>query len=214
MEQPLSPRERDGLWVGLGASQGKGGLASICAAVARLREEDIDPAGRISVAVCSEGSSSHASSEVLYRNFQHLPAGAVLVVGTGNHISLGNRGRVDVAVRVEGRATHSSAAGPGDNPIPIVAEVLRRLEAVPAENASHPQLGSSSLVSYRLQCGPVAPHTIPGLVRARARPPDPAGRDADSSCGRDRGRTRWSAGNGHARGDDAARHSSSRTQPL
>ena len=161
MEEPLSPRERDGLWVGLGASQGKGGLASICAAVARLREEGIDPAGRIAVAVSSEGSSSHASSEVLYRSFERLPAGAVLVVGTGNRISLGNRGRVDVVVRVEGRATHSSAAGPGDNPIPVVAEVLRRLETVPAANAAHPQLGSPSLVSYRLECGPVAPHTIP-----------------------------------------------------
>jgi succinyl-diaminopimelate desuccinylase len=161
MEEPLSPRERDGLWVGLGASQGKGGLASICAAVARMREEGIDPAGRVSVAVSSEGSSSHASSEVLYRSFERLPAGAVLVVGTGNRISLGNRGRVDVVVRVEGRATHSSAAGPGDNPIPVVAEVLRRLEVVPAAAAAHPQLGSASLVSYRLECGPVAPHTIP-----------------------------------------------------
>jgi succinyl-diaminopimelate desuccinylase len=161
MEEPLSPRERDGLWIGLGASQGKGGLASICAAVARMREEGIDPAGRISVAVSSEGSSSHASSEVLYRSFERLPAGAVLVVGTGNRISLGNRGRVDVVVRVEGRATHSSAAGPGDNPIPVVAEVLRRLEVVPAAAAAHPQLGSASLVSYRLECGPIAPHTIP-----------------------------------------------------
>lgn len=161
MDEPLRPRQRDGLWVGLGASQGKGGLASVCAAVARLREQGINRAGLITVAVSSEGSSSHASSEVLYRNFERMPAGAVLVVGTGNQISLGNRGRVDVVVRVEGRATHSSAAGPGDNPIPVVAEVLRRLEAVPAADVSHPHLGSPSLVSYRLQCGPVAPHTIP-----------------------------------------------------
>jgi acetylornithine deacetylase/succinyl-diaminopimelate desuccinylase-like protein len=161
MEEPLRPRERDGHWVGLGASQGKGGLASVCAAVAHLREQGVDPAGRLAVAVSSEGSSSHASSEVLYRGFETLPAGAVLVVGTGNRITLGNRGRVDVVVRVEGRATHSSAAGPGDNPIPVVAEVLRRLERLPAEPVTHPELGSSSLVVYRLQCGPVAPHTIP-----------------------------------------------------
>lgn len=161
MEEPFRPRERDRLWVGLGASQGKGGLAAVCAAVERLRRQGIDPAGRIAVAVSSEGSSSHASSEALYRSFARLPAGAVLVVGTGNRISLGNRGRVDVVVRVEGRATHSSAVAAGDNPIPVVGEVLRRLEAVPAGSASHPQLGSPSLVSYRLQCGPVAPHTIP-----------------------------------------------------
>ena len=161
MAEPLRPRRRDGLWVGLGASQGKGGLAAVCAAIARLREQGVDPAGRIAVAVSSEGSSSHASSEVLYRAFGRLPVGAVLVVGTGNRITLGNRGRVDVVVRIEGRATHSSAVAPGDNPIPVVAEVLRRLEPVPATARSHPQLGSPSLVAYRLECGPVAPHTIP-----------------------------------------------------
>jgi acetylornithine deacetylase/succinyl-diaminopimelate desuccinylase-like protein len=161
MEDPLQPRVRDGLWVGLGASQGKGGLAAVCAAVAQLREQGEDPAGRLAVAVSSEGSSSHASSEILYAGFERLPAGAVLVVGTGNRISLGNRGRVDVVVRVPGRATHSSAAGPGDNPIPVVAEALRLLGPLPAGDRSHPQLGSPSLVPYRLQCGPVAPHTIP-----------------------------------------------------
>lgn len=161
MEEPLRPRTRDGRWVGLGASQGKGGLAAVCAAVARLREQGVDPVGRMTIAVSSEGSSSHASSEVLYRGFDRLPVGAVLVVGTGNRISLGNRGRADVVVRMEGRATHSSAAAPGDNPIPVVAEVLRRLENVPAQREPHPQLGPPSLVPYRLQCGPVAPHTIP-----------------------------------------------------
>lgn len=161
MHEPLRPRKRESLWVGLGASQGKGGLAAVCAVVERLREQGVDPAGRVTVAVSSEGSSSHASSEVLYRGFDRLPAGAVLVVGTGNRISLGNRGRVDVLVRTEGRATHSSAAGPGDNPIPVVAEVLRRLEGVPAAAQPHPQLGTASVVPYRLQCGPVAPHTIP-----------------------------------------------------
>jgi acetylornithine deacetylase/succinyl-diaminopimelate desuccinylase-like protein len=161
MAEPLRPRRRDALWVGLGASQGKGGLAAVCAAIARLREQGLDPAGRIAVAVSSEGSSSHASSEVLFRAFERRPAGAVLVVGTGNRITLGNRGRVDVVVRVLGRATHSSAAAPGDNPIPVVAEVLGRLEAVPVTERTHPQLGSPSLVAYRLECGPVAPHTIP-----------------------------------------------------
>jgi len=161
MDEPLRARRRDGLWVGLGASQGKGGLASVCAALGLLREEGIDPSGRVAVAVSSEGGSSHASSKVLYARFAKLPAGAVLVVGTGNRISLGNRGRVDVVVRAEGRATHSSAAAPGDNPIPVVVEAQRRIGGLMLGGEPHPLLGPRSLVPYRLVCGPVAPHTIP-----------------------------------------------------
>ena len=102
MQDPLQARRVEGpdgreLWVGLGASQSKGGLAAICAAVAALRESGVDPAGRVLVGICSEGSSTHESSTVLYESLDPLPAGAVLTVGTRNQISLGNRGRVGAA---------------------------------------------------------------------------------------------------------------------
>ena len=167
MQDPLRARrvlgqnERE-LWVGVGASQSKGGLAAICASVAGLREGGIDPAGRLLVGVCSEGSSTHESSAVLYESLDPLPAGAVLTVGTRNQISLGNRGRVDVVVEIHGESTHSSVADElGRNPIPVVAEVLRRIEALELDPVPHPQLGHRSILPYKLMCGPIAPHTIP-----------------------------------------------------
>jgi acetylornithine deacetylase/succinyl-diaminopimelate desuccinylase-like protein len=167
MQDPLRARRARGpddreLWVGLGASQSKGGLAAICASVAALRESGVDPAGRLLVGVCSEGSSTHESSTVLYELLDPLPAGAVLTVGTRNQISLGNRGRVDIVVEIHGESTHSSVADEfGRNPIPVVAEVQLRLEALELDPTPHPQLGRRSILPYKLTCGPVAPHTIP-----------------------------------------------------
>jgi succinyl-diaminopimelate desuccinylase len=146
------------LWVGVGASQSKGGLAAVCAAVAALR----DPEGRIIVGVCSEGGSTHESSNALYAGLDPLPAGAVLTVGTRNMISIGNRGRVDIVVEIHGKPTHSSVANElGRNPIPVVAEVQRRIEGLVLDPTPHPQLGKRSILPYKLTCGPIAPHTTP-----------------------------------------------------
>jgi acetylornithine deacetylase/succinyl-diaminopimelate desuccinylase-like protein len=171
MEDPLRARRGasaggDELWFGRGASQSKGGLTAVLGAVSLLRRRGIDPAGRLLVGVCSEGSSTHASSAVLYESLDPLPAGSVLTVGTRNRISLGNRGRVDIEVEIHGEPTHSSVADElGRNPIPVVAEVQRRLDAIELEPAPHPQLGRRSLLPYKLSCGPVAPHTTPTWCR-------------------------------------------------
>lgn len=162
MDEPLRARrveaESGELWVGLGASQSKGGLAAMCEAVAMLQ----NPAGRILIGICSEGSSTHESSTVLYESLDPLPAGAVLTVGTRNMISLGNRGRVDVVVEVRGEPTHSSVADElGRNPIPVVAEVQRRVDGIALDSTPHPLLGKRSILPYKLTCGPIAPHTIP-----------------------------------------------------
>lgn len=166
MADPLQARRRADddageLWVGLGASQSKSGLAALCAAVRLLQEEQVELAGRVVLAVSSEGSSSHASAKALFAGFERLPAGAVLSVGTENRISLGNRGRADIVVEIQGQATHSSAAELGENPILLVGEVQSRLALIPLEGISHERLGARSMTPYKLVCGPVAPHTIP-----------------------------------------------------
>jgi acetylornithine deacetylase len=165
MADPLRARRvgsgDDERWVGLGAGQGKAAFAGLLAAVRHVREEGVDLAGRVTLAVSSEGGSSHTSARALFAGFEKLPAGAVLIVGTQNRISLGNRGRVDVVVEIHGRATHSSAPETGVNPIPLVGEVQARLAHLSLDAAEHPQLGRRTLVPYKLTCGPIAPHTIP-----------------------------------------------------
>jgi acetylornithine deacetylase/succinyl-diaminopimelate desuccinylase-like protein len=168
MHDALRGRIEDGWWYGLGASQGKAGLAAACAAVRAMRDRGRDLAGRVALAVCSEGSSTHESSRVLYECLDPRPAAVVLTIGTENRLLLGNRGRVDVYVDLHGRATHSSVPELGDNPIPRIAAVLSRLDRVPIDTATaHPQLGSRHLVPYSVVCEPVAPHTIPERCRIK-----------------------------------------------
>jgi acetylornithine deacetylase/succinyl-diaminopimelate desuccinylase-like protein len=154
---------RDGaeIWRGLGASQGKGGFAAVCAALDLLRRHEVELAGSVAAIVSSEASSTHRSAESLFARLRPLPFGAVLTVGTGNRLSLGNRGRVDVVVEIPGEATHSSAPERGSNPIPRVGGVLERLGSLELGPERHELLGGRSLVPYKLICGPVAPHTIP-----------------------------------------------------
>jgi succinyl-diaminopimelate desuccinylase len=166
MQDPLRARRAQSLdgevWFGLGASQSKGGLAALCGAAGLLRDRGVDLAGRLLVGICSEGSSTHESSAVLYESLDPLPAGSVLTVGTRNRISLGNRGRVDIVVEIQGEPAHSSVADEfGRNPIPVVAQVQRRLEAIEIDSTPHPLLGRRSLLPYKLTCGPIAPHTTP-----------------------------------------------------
>jgi succinyl-diaminopimelate desuccinylase len=166
MAEPLRARrveaERGELWVGLGASQSKGGLAAMCAAAAAL-----DDRRGLLLGVCSEGSSTHESSRVLYESLgEPYPRGGVLTVGTRNQVSIGNRGRVDVHVVVHGEAVHSSVADTfGRNPIPAVAEVLSRVAALEFDPTPHPQLGMRSILPYKLTAGPIAPHTTPAWCR-------------------------------------------------
>jgi acetylornithine deacetylase/succinyl-diaminopimelate desuccinylase-like protein len=168
MRDPLRGRIEDGWWYGLGASQGKAGLAAACAAVKAMLDQGRDLAGRLVLAVCTEGSSTHESSRVLYERLGPPPAAAVLTIGTENRLLLGNRGRVDVYVDLHGKATHSSVPELGDNPIPRIAEVLSRLDRVPIDTTTaHPQLGSRHLVPYSVVCEPVAPHTIPERCRIK-----------------------------------------------
>lgn len=165
MRDPLRARrvgsDGDEIWSGLGASQGKGGFAAVCAAVRLLHERGLDIDGAVTLAVSSEGSSSHVSAESMYRRLNPLPVGAVLTIGTENRISLGNRGRADIVVEIIGRATHSSAPETGENPIPLVGRVQQRLATLWIDPGDHELLGRRTLVPYKLVCGPVAPHTIP-----------------------------------------------------
>ena len=193
------------LWLGLGASQSKGGLAAVCAAIALLQDQGVELGGRVLVGACSEGGSSHESSTVLYEALEPLPAGAVLTVGTDNRISLGNRGRVDVVVEIPGLAAHSSSVELGRNPIPVVAEVQRRLETLVLDPEPHPLLGRRTLVQYKLTCGPIAPHTIPAwclLVLDRRLLPGDAPDDAVAEVA---ARTRRPRRRGAARAVHAAR---------
>jgi acetylornithine deacetylase/succinyl-diaminopimelate desuccinylase-like protein len=168
MPDPLSADIIDGRPFGLtgpvargqGASQNKGPMAAALAAIRSLAG-DLDKG--VTLAVNTEGASSHWGSEKLIKGLGARGDWGIVAVGTDLRISVGNRGRVDVQVTVDGSSSHSSQPWLGLNPIPVAAGVIGDLASVPLP-PPHPLLGPASLTPYLFACHPVAPHTIPSKV--------------------------------------------------
>ena len=147
---------------GRGAGK-KGALAAALTALKIVHDSGAALRGRLIFAVNTEGYSSHRGSEHIFAGLvAHglRPVGTILCTATGLRACLGNRGRVDIFVKVIGRETHSSQPHAGLNAIDGAYEVLTRLRRMRFEQV-HSRLGREQLTPYKLVIGPVAPHTIP-----------------------------------------------------
>ena len=151
---------------GQGVTQNKAHHAVMLAVLKLLHEHQISLSGTLCFAVNNEGRSSHACSEALLAVLDPRPEFAILLIGTGLRLSLGNRGRVDVNVEVRGQAIHSSAPHLGLSAIEGAHEVLTRLKQVPLAG-SHPLLGGRHALVYQMVFAPLAPHTLPEVARLR-----------------------------------------------
>jgi succinyl-diaminopimelate desuccinylase len=171
MADPFSGRIASGRAYGLdepcafgqAATQHKGALAAALGALKLLADSGARLRGQLIFAVNTEGRSSHANSRQIVHEHGVRADQGILAFATGNRISLGNRGRVDVNVTIEGRAAHSSQPWLGLSAIDGAYEALTRLRALRFEQA-HPQLGAAQATVYKLQFSPIAPHTLPATA--------------------------------------------------
>jgi succinyl-diaminopimelate desuccinylase len=168
MDDPHAARVVDGAEFGLvgptvvgqGANQNKGPMAAALAAI-----RDLETLTRpVWLTVNCEGRSSHDGSRRIIDDLGVTAAQSILAFGTNLHVSLGNRGRVDVQIAVHGVSSHSSQPALGRNPIPPAAAIVAALVEVPLPTP-HPQLGPASATPYQFRCEPIAPHTLPSTVR-------------------------------------------------
>lgn len=144
---------------GRGAAQCKGAFASALGALAELPELRRP----VWLAVNTEGSSSHGGSRRLLEDLELRASAGIVLTGTDLAISRGNRGRVDVMIRIGGEACHSSQPSLGNNPFDRLPEVLERvrLAATPPQD---PTLGPATVTPFAIRSEPVAPHTIPAAL--------------------------------------------------
>jgi acetylornithine deacetylase/succinyl-diaminopimelate desuccinylase-like protein len=145
---------------GQGVSQNKAHQAVMLAVLKLLRTHGASLRGRLYWAINNEGRSSHACSEAILGALPERPEFCVIQIDTGLACSLGNRGRVDVAIHVRGKAAHSSVPHEGLSAIDGACEVIGRLKRLTWDDR-HPQLGERHAVVYKLRFEPVAPHTLP-----------------------------------------------------
>jgi putative selenium metabolism hydrolase len=130
---------RDGRLYGRGSTDMKGPLAALVhgAAAAPLR------GGRVvvSASIAEEMIEGFATVEVARRV---RPDVAVICEPSSRRVVVGQRGRAELVVEVDGRPSHSSRPDLGVNAVEAMADVLRAAREV--ELPSHPELGQAILV--------------------------------------------------------------------
>lgn len=145
---------------GQGVSQNKAHQAAMLAVLKLLIEQKVQLRGKLYWSVNNEGRSSHACSEAIVGALDQKPQLCVLQTGTGHRVWLGNRGRVDVDVHLQGKASHSSQPDHGHSAIEGVHELISRLRTL-SWTDTHPILGKRHAIVYKMRFEPQAPHTLP-----------------------------------------------------
>ena len=131
---------RDGRLYGRGSTDMKGPLAALIhgAAAAPLRS------GRVvvSASIAEEMIEGFATVAVARRA---RPDVAVICEPSSRRVVVGQRGRAELIVEVDGRPSHSSRPDLGVNAVDAMADVLRAAREL--ELPSHPELGQAILVA-------------------------------------------------------------------
>lgn len=170
MADPFEPTasNRDGgrRWLrGRGAAEQKAAVAAaLLTAGALAREPGL--AGELVVCVSTAGETGRHDAARAFMADHGRPSfdWALIALGTGNRVNLGNKGRVDVLVTVRGRAAHSSTPWAGVDAIAGAVEVMRRLGGIELQG-SHPELGRPTLTVTSIRSRPEATHTVQDEVR-------------------------------------------------
>jgi acetylornithine deacetylase/succinyl-diaminopimelate desuccinylase-like protein len=103
---------------------------------------------------------NHEAVDYLFLQ-QELPFGpTLLAMASDNRISLGNLGRIDVEITLEGISCHSSDPSKGLNAIDGIKELLEKLSCFP-HLGEDPDLGAATFTPTLVKTWPEALHTVP-----------------------------------------------------
>lgn len=150
---------------GRGVAEQKTALAAAFAAIARALKRG-KLGGRLVFSLTAAGETGrHDAVESVMRSLGEDPRFALVCIGTGNKIAVGNKGRVDFDLVVKGRTAHSSAPWHGINAISGARRILDRLERVGLGVEDHPAFGPATLTPTAIESSPKATHTVPDAVR-------------------------------------------------
>jgi acetylornithine deacetylase len=175
MERPYDPEILSGEPWGYQAKviRGRGlteQVASLASAVACLNSiaEDESLSGQIQNApfelafttTVSGETGNHDAVQNVLETLEQSPAWTVVCVATDCQVCIGNKGRLDVEIRVKGVACHSSSPERGKNALIDAAKVITILSNE-AKLPNHAFLGAATLTPTSLKSMPEVPHTVP-----------------------------------------------------
>jgi len=159
---PLEPTIKDGKLYGLGASDCKGGVASIVygARLASALNLTGDCTVTVKGATLEEDAEGVAMRHLLETEGYPRPDAVLLAEATNLTLRRGHRGRCEIKVRVQGQAAHASTPELGQNAILKSRPVLDALEAMTTHLPVDPVLGAGTQV-VTMAHTPHTPNSVP-----------------------------------------------------
>ena len=190
MKQPFSGLLVDGTTFGAagqcargrGACEQKGALTAMIYAAAIVARAQLALRTPLILAVSLAGETGrHDAAKFILENDGIGAHSAIIGLGTGNRICLGNKGRIDVEIIVRGKSAHSSMPEQGVNAVDGFRRVMESLDRLPLR-ASHHGLGNAALTVTQVTSEPNISHTIPDVCRAVLDRRLLPGEDPDAAC--------------------------------
>jgi acetylornithine deacetylase len=172
MKQPFSGLLVDGdafgapaqCALGRGACEQKGALAAMIYAAAIIARTQLAMRAPLILAVSLAGETGrHDAAKFILENDSIGAHSAIIGLGTGNRICLGNKGRIDIEIVVQGKSAHSSMPEQGVNAVDGFRRVMERLDRLPLR--THGGLGNATLTVTQVTSEPNISHTIPDVCR-------------------------------------------------
>jgi succinyl-diaminopimelate desuccinylase len=171
---PFAAEVVDGTLFGRGAADMKSAIAAFAAAVSRHLKANGAPKGSISFLITGdeEGIAVNGTVKVLdwlKQNgevLDHCIVGEPTSMGrAGDTLKIGRRGSMNVRVTVSGVQGHVAYPALARNPIPVMAEFVRRLSAWRLDEGSE-HFEPSTLAFTTVDVGNPAVNVIPAEARA------------------------------------------------
>lgn len=148
--------------LGKGASEQKANLAAMLHAIETVIAAGLPVNGRLVFLCCVSGETGRHDAIRNVVETEGVRADMAVLGGTSLLVNLGNRGRIDVFIKVHGAPCHSSKPHEGCNAITGAMEVIRRLKEEIVLDAAHPELGKATLTVNHVRSFPESTHTIQG----------------------------------------------------
>ncbi len=162
---PYAAEIRDGRILGRGACDMKGPLAVQVYSVAALLRNGERPRRDVVFSGVVEEETGGAGALYWIEHVDYPIDLIVIAEPSGNRLSLGHRGIVQLWLTFHGRSVHASVPHQGENPNYALATFLARLEKAQRELTAHPLLGPTSVAPTIIEVDTRSGNVTPAWTR-------------------------------------------------
>lgn len=159
---PYEGLVEEGVLYGRGACDMKGGLAAMVYAVKALLDSGSELSGDLYVVgVVQEEPCEGLAMQVLVEEEGIRPDYVVLGEPSDLQVSVGHRGRLEMQVRVRGKAAHASSPGLGSNAIHNAARLIFGIELLASRLPTDPLLGRGTVAVTQIESQAASRNAVP-----------------------------------------------------